>query len=157
VASRPISQLAADFPDGADFLVAHNVLEHAPNPIGQLVQWNASVRDGGTVVLSLPHYRYCPDSGRPVPPLAHLVEDYLASADGRDFVSREHGASFLLGWWQDFCAYHQLESVAGFTAQALVDMHLEHQDLHWHAFDTKLTLGTVHAAAFFAGVESDVL
>src|SRR3954468_769618 len=52
---RPMAELRSDFPAGADFLIAHNVLEHAPDPIGQLIRWNACVRDGGVVLISLPH------------------------------------------------------------------------------------------------------
>src|SRR5437763_16581749 len=44
ISVRPISELPSDFPSGVDFLIAHNVLEHAPDPIGELIRWNACVR-----------------------------------------------------------------------------------------------------------------
>ena len=54
VTARHVDVIPADFPNGADFLIARNVLEHCSDPIGTLIAWNGSVRDGGTVVISLP-------------------------------------------------------------------------------------------------------
>src|SRR5436853_732291 len=129
---RPIAELRSDFPAGADFLIAHNVLEHAPDPIGELIRWNACVRESGVVVLSLPHYLYCPDARRRVAPPLHLLEDYREATDGSDFVSCDTGASFALGWWEDFCRHHNTQSIAEFSRLALDNLAGDRPDFHWH-------------------------
>jgi hypothetical protein len=154
---RPIAQLPSDFPAGADFLIAHNVLEHAPDPIGELIRWNRCVRDGGVVLLSLPHHLYCPDARRTVPPLSHLIDDYLNATDGRDFISREHGASFALGWWEDFCRTHRTHSVGEFSRLALDNLTGDRPDFHWHAFDSDLAIQTAMSAASLSGTEIEML
>ena len=154
---RPLWDLPNDFPSGADFLIAHNVLEHSPNPIGELIRWNGFVREGGAVVLSLPHYLYCPDAQRRVPPLAHLIHDYVMGTDGNDFVSREHGASFALGWWEDFSRGQSTESIEVFAHLALDNLKGERPDLHWHAYDSELACETAAAAAILSGTRIQFL
>ncbi len=153
VPSRPMSAIPTDFPGGADFLIAHNVLERCPDPIGTLRQWHRLVRVGATVVISLPHYLYCPDRGRRLPPLHHLVDDFLGHADGADFPSREHTALFTLGWSDDFCAGSGIETIPGFASRLLEGLHSEGHDVHWHALDVNLSLAIATAAAEFDGVE----
>jgi|GEM_PF-5215825 len=154
---RPISELPSDFPSGADFLIAHNVLEHCPNPIGELIRWNACVREGGVVLLSLPHYLYCPDARRRLPPVSHLIEDYFNVTDGSDFVSRDHGASCTLGWWQDFCSYHETTSIERFSQLALDNLTGDGPDFHWHAFDSNLTIQTAVSAAMLSGTRIELM
>ncbi len=153
VPARPMSTIPTDFPGGADFLIAHNVLEHCPDPIGTLRQWHRLVRVGATVVVSLPHHLCCPDRGRRLPPLQHLIDDCLGRADGTDFPSREHTASFTLGWSHDYCVGQGLETIADFATRLLEGLHSEGHDVHWHALDATLSLGIVVAAAEFDGVE----
>jgi hypothetical protein len=157
VNARPMAAIAGDFPDGADFLIAHNVLEHAPDPIGTLRNWNAYVRDGGIVLLSLPHLWFCADANRQIPGLDHLIQDHLASADGDDFSSREHAAAFILGWSKEFAAAENVQDIPAFSQRALDSIRTAKHDLHWHALDTELSLKIVAAAAMFAGVTIEVL
>jgi hypothetical protein len=157
IPARPVSDLPNDFPSGADFLIAHNVLEHSPNPIGELIRWNGFVREGGTVLLSLPHYHYCPDIYRIAPTLGHLIHDYVAGTDGNEFVSREHGASFALGWWEDFCHEHKTDSIEWFSCLALDSLKDEKPDFHWHAYDSNLACETAAAAAILSGTRIEFL
>ena len=157
VNARPMEAIAGDFPDGADFLIAHNVLEHAPDPIGTLRNWNAHVRDGGIVVLSLPHLWFCADASRQVPGLDHLIQDHLASADGDDFPSREHAAAFILAWSQPFAAAENVQDIPAFSQRALDSIRTAKHDLHWHALDTELSLKIVAAAAMFGGATIEML
>lgn len=154
---RSMSQLRYDFAAGADFLIAHNVLEHTPDPIGELIRWNACVRDGGVVLLSLPHYLFCPDARRSVPPLSHLIDDYINATDGADFVSREHGAAFVLGWWEEFSRYHKTESIETFSRLVFDNMKAESPDFHWHAFDSKLTIQIAMAVALLSGTRIELM
>jgi hypothetical protein len=154
---RPITDVETDFPQGADFLIAHNVLEHSPNPIGQLIVWNGFVKLGGTVILSLPHYLYCPDARRNVAPLSHLITDYIEGSDGSGFVCREHGASFSLAWWEDFCRYNKTESVETFSQLALENLKGVSPDFHWHAYDSSLALHFTVASAALTGTHIELL
>jgi hypothetical protein len=107
--------------------------------------------------LSLPHYLYCPDAKRSVPPLSHLIDDYLVETDGTDFVSREHGASFALGWWEDFCRSHKTNSAETFAHLALDNLKGERPDFHWHAYDSDLAFQTAAAAAMLSGTQIEFL
>jgi SAM-dependent methyltransferase len=153
VSAKPVGQAQRDFPDGADFLIAHNVLEHCPNPIGVLLEWNRLVREGGTVVISFPYYRACHDELRRVPPVQHLIDDHLGAADGDDFPSREHVTSFALGWWKSLCQDHGLETMAALAQKGLSVAHADGPDAHWHAFTTPLSLEVVALAAEFDGLD----
>lgn len=157
VNAKPMEAIPGDFPDGADFLIANNVLEHAPDPIGTLRNWNGYLRDGGVVILSLPHLWFCPDVNRQVPTLDHLIHDHLDSADGDDFSSREHAAAFILGWSSDFAAAEHLVDIPTFSQRALDSIRTARHDIHWHALDTKLSLEIVAAAAMFGGATIEVL
>ena len=59
-----------------DFLLASHVLEHSPDPIGTLVEWDRVIRPGGVLFLIIPHKERTPDRVRPRTTLAHVVEDF---------------------------------------------------------------------------------
>src|SRR5262245_12327867 len=42
-----VGSIREHFPRGAPFLIAHNVLEHTPDPISALRQWHEHLTDGG--------------------------------------------------------------------------------------------------------------
>ena len=109
------------------------------------------------MLLSLPHHLYCPDARRTVPPLSHLIDDYLNAIDGRDFLSREHVASFLLGWWEDFCRNEKISSTEEFSRSALEKLRSDGSDLHWHAFDSDVAIQTATSAALLSGTEIEML
>jgi len=60
-----LDRIPIDFPDGADFLVAHNVLEHAPDPIGTLIQWHRLVKPEWSRRLVVPGQERLPRRGAP--------------------------------------------------------------------------------------------
>ncbi len=137
------------FPEGADFLIAHNVLEHTANPIKSLIEWNNYVKNDGIIVVSLPNFKHCWDKDRLIPSFEHLVLDYLLERDEDSFESREHIYSFLMGWldegWIKGRDKYALAWAAHTSAKA------EKNDLHWHAFDIGLTRKVVLLSAFLAG------
>jgi SAM-dependent methyltransferase len=59
-----------------DFAAANQVLEHLENPLLAVENLLRVVKRGGIVFLSLPEKRYTFDSGRPVTPFEHILEDY---------------------------------------------------------------------------------
>jgi hypothetical protein len=149
---EPVSRAKDLFPDGADFLIAHHVLEHSSDPIGQLRQWFGMVRAGAPVVISLPHYAQCPDKERLLPDLEHLILDHVLSRGPDAFESREHVPSFLCSWIED------APGLAGLTAaDACRRISLESRrsghDFHWHAFDPQLAYDLIVAAAGFEGTK----
>ena len=96
----PVHQIQQDFPSGCDFLIAHNVLEHSPDPIGTLASWHSRVRADGTLVISLPDCKLCPDDRRVVASLDHLLLDFACERNHLSFESKEHIPAFILGWLQ---------------------------------------------------------
>jgi hypothetical protein len=147
--SRAMHEIASCFPSGADFLIAHNVLEHCADPIGTLHAWFGYVRAGGVAVLSVPHRDFCPDAGRLVPDLEHLLADHVLERDADHFESREHAYSCSAGWmnhWPDWLALdrraiaERMHTVAAMPAL----------DVHWHAFTPLLFDELLQAASLLA-------
>jgi SAM-dependent methyltransferase len=149
---RPLTEAPLAFPGGADFLIAHNVLEHSPDPIGALRQWHRLVRDGGAVILSIPDgTRVLETDGlRVLAPFSHVLADHILGRTDRSFESKEHVHSFILGWWRSFpqCA----------TPQALAEHTLSEgrrdgHDFHWHSMDQPTWDKVLAAACWFDGDE----
>jgi len=141
----PVEAIADDFPDGADFLIAHHTIEHASDPIGLLARFHSYVRDGATVVISLPHYQSCADARRVLPPLEHLVLDHLLGRGDAAFESSEHVYSFLLGWVDEL--WLKNASQADYADFVLSEgRRNDGHDLHWHAFDSPLVSKMIVAA-----------
>ena len=82
-----------------NFVVANHLLEHAPNPLLVLETWSRVLAAGGVLFLTLPDGTRNFDRGRPVTPLAHLVEDYdLERSGDREEIARrtrEHCREFV--------------------------------------------------------------
>lgn len=78
--SVDIWAMAEDIPvpdDSEDFVLSSHVVEHLPNLIAALVEWNRIVRVGGYIFMIVPLPDALPgDRNRPVTTLTHLIEDY---------------------------------------------------------------------------------
>jgi polysaccharide pyruvyl transferase WcaK-like protein/GT2 family glycosyltransferase/SAM-dependent methyltransferase len=62
-----------------DFILSSHVVEHIPNLVQTLIEWNRIVRDGGIIFLIVPLRDAHPaDQGRPITPLQHFIDDYQA-------------------------------------------------------------------------------
>ncbi len=151
----PIEVFQERNPEGVDFLIAHNVLEHISNPVAQLIKLNSFVKSGGVAVLSVPHLDYCPDRGRLVPSFEHLLADYLLDRGDYSFESREHVYSFMMGWIDDGIA----RGLNKFDIAALTHECAKAQtnDLHWHAFNEELLKKMIEAAAIFGRKDISIM
>ena len=153
---RPIDDVPKVFPDGADFLVAHHVLEHAPDPIGTLRSWHRLVRPTGTIVISVPYFALCPDRDRLLPDFDHLLLDHLFNRDGDSFESREHVLSFLCSWVDDSPGLNNL-SKSDCCRRIVAESKRGNHDFHWHAFDHDTLSHTIFAAALLDNSVPEIL
>ena len=65
------------FPDNSqDFVVSSHVLEHFPNPISALLEWNRLIKFGGIIFMIIPHKDRTFDRDSPRTTLQHLIDDY---------------------------------------------------------------------------------
>jgi SAM-dependent methyltransferase len=62
--------------ESQDFVVSSHVLEHFPNPIGAMVEWNRVLKPGGVIFMIVPHKERTFDREFPRTPLEHLIHDY---------------------------------------------------------------------------------
>ena len=148
-ASRSIDDIASVFPQGSDFLVAHNVLEHTADPIGTLLAWLAYVREGGVLILSLPHRNFCPgDMLRPVATFEHVLIDYALQRDATSLESREHFIAGCVGWAKDWPDTTKDDFSRG-VLEAAGGLDLEH---HFHVFDDDLASAMVRSALQLHGL-----
>jgi SAM-dependent methyltransferase len=76
--------------DGSrDFVVSSHVLEHFPNPIKALLEWDRLIRPGGIIFMIVPHKDRTFDKLRARTSLQHLIEDFLG--DNKAFHENPSG------------------------------------------------------------------
>lgn len=71
-----------------DFIVSSHVLEHFPNPIKALIEWDRLIRPGGVIFMIVPHKDRTFDREQRRTPLQHLINDFID--DTRDFDAGRH-------------------------------------------------------------------
>lgn len=59
-----------------DFVIANHFLEHSENPLNAVRNMLRVLKNNGILYAALPDKRYTFDAGRPVTPLAHILDDY---------------------------------------------------------------------------------
>jgi SAM-dependent methyltransferase len=67
-----------------DFVASSHMLEHSANPLAVLFEWKRVLKDGGRLLLVLPHRDATFDHRRPVTSLEHLVQDYNGQVEEGD-------------------------------------------------------------------------
>lgn len=151
---RPIEALR-DCRGTFDFLIAHHCLEHTPDPVGAMVEWLRTVKEGGLVCISVPDADLTHDRGRLKPSLEHLILDHVLERDGKDFESREHIYSFILAWRND--GFFGPQDKNGLAELARHSVESPENDLHWHAFDVGILEWVVELAGVFGGFQPEIL
>ena len=62
--------------ESQDFIVSAHVLEHMPNPIKALLEWDRLIRPGGIIFMIVPHKERTFDRDYERTTLQHLIDDY---------------------------------------------------------------------------------
>jgi SAM-dependent methyltransferase len=68
-----------------DFVVASHVVEHLRNPIGAIDSWTRTLKDGGYLILVIPHKNFTFDKDRSITPISHLADDAEHPSNESDF------------------------------------------------------------------------
>jgi glycosyltransferase involved in cell wall biosynthesis len=76
--------------ESQDFVVSSHVLEHFPDAIKALVEWDRVVRPGGTLFMIVPHKERTFDRDRERTPLAHLISDFENNVSMQDEDDSRH-------------------------------------------------------------------
>ncbi|MEW6720051.1 MAG: class I SAM-dependent methyltransferase [Thermodesulfobacteriota bacterium] len=124
-------------PASYDFVLSSHALEHVANPLRALSEWTRVLREGGHIVLVLPHKDGTFDHRRPVTTLAHMVADFERrvsddDATHMDEILRLHDLARTP-------EYPGIEDLKQATRENPV-----RRRLHHHVFDTRLAVETVH-------------
>lgn len=149
----PMTAITEQYPNGADFVIAHQVLEHTADPIRALLEWHSYVRDGGTVVLSMPDWEYAyADKLRAEASFEHVLLDYLLDRGETSVESREHVLSFSVAWHNTVPQpqWTGLDSV-GFAGALCKGLNRDGHDCHWHALSAATWKKIIQTAAVLAG------
>jgi len=69
-------------PDQSEgFILTSHILEHLPNVVGALMEWDRIVIDGGYVFMIVPHkWAFAPDATRELTSFEHFIDDYVQKA-----------------------------------------------------------------------------
>jgi SAM-dependent methyltransferase len=125
--------------DSYDAVLASHVLEHLADPLGALAEWQRAVRDGGHLLLVLPHRDGTFDHRRPVTTVEHMRADQ-ANAVGEDDLTHLNEVLEL----------HDIERDPGSSSRAAFEQrcreNLSGRAIHHHVFNTPSAVETCHAA-----------
>ena len=124
-----------------DFLLSSHMLEHTANPLGALRKWERVLKDGGHLLLVLPHKDGTFDHRRPVTSTTHLLSDE-AEQTGEDDAT--HFAEIFA--LRDLHRDPEQASRGAFEAWILAN-HIN-RGAHHHVFDSHAVVAMLDAAKF---------
>ena len=134
-----------------DFIVAHHVIEHQRDPIGEFMRWLKLLKVGGRFFISLPAPTNVCERERLLTPIEHILDDHVFE---RDFDDRQHVFSAQC---QRFAAdgarsRYSRYSGWGFAHKLLHEMKLEDLDCHFHTYSLEVMGQVIVAACYFSGM-----
>ncbi|UYW30162.1 class I SAM-dependent methyltransferase [Methylorubrum extorquens] len=151
----------SEIEDGScDFLIANQVIEHLPNPLGAIETWGRKLKSDGTMFLGYPLGKYCPDRVRPITAIDHLIEDYNKKTSD---TCNEHALAFAWAWeshqFADSDNIHSVLKELWSTGRTeMLEQHFSmiknaqdlkrvreivanrQEEVHHHVFDTQLVI-----------------
>jgi SAM-dependent methyltransferase len=124
-----------------DLVLSSHTLEHVANPLRALAEWKRVIRDGGHLVLVLPHLENTFDHLRPVTTLQHLEDDLVRSTPEDDDT---HLREFI-----ELCDLARVpERLSRQAFEQRTRDHVENRTIHHHVFDTDLVVRLLDRAGF---------
>lgn len=145
VLGRQFVREASHFPDigtGAfDFVLSSHVIEHLANPLRGLREWGRVLREGGVLVLVVPHKDATFDHRRPVTKFEHILDDFSDDM-GEDDRTHIPEVLDLHDFDRDLWADNREEF------RARCEDNMRNRCIHHHVFDTALAVRMVDHAGF---------
>lgn len=91
--------------ESQDFIVSSHVIEHFPNPIKALIEWDRLVRTGGIIFMIVPHKERTFDKGKENTTLEHLIEDFKNNSTKPHPNPNGHDHCWLTGTFVELIEY----------------------------------------------------
>jgi SAM-dependent methyltransferase len=135
------TRLGAIASSSYDFVLSSHTLEHVANPLQALTEWIRVLKEGGLLVLALPHRDGTFDHRRPVTSLAHLVQDLERQTTEDDLTHLDEILQL-----HDLSRDPEAGSAEQFAERSR--RNFENRCLHQHVFDTRLAVEVVHHMGF---------
>ncbi len=126
-----------------DFVIAHHMIEHTQNPIGTLVSWLRVTRQGGTLMLGVPHREKTFDRRRAGTTVEHVVRDYQ---EGPGWSRDEH-----------YLEYATLVEEAEDPAAHAEQLRAQGARIHFHTWTASEFTAMVEACHSALGLPLDLL
>jgi len=116
-----------------DFLLSCHVIEHIANPIKALFEWIRVLKDGGILVLIVPHKDGTFDHNRSITHFNHILDDYKQGIKENDLTHLEEILEL-----HDLGADKGVQSYSQFKDRSLNNF--ENRCLHHHVFNSVLAV-----------------
>jgi SAM-dependent methyltransferase len=151
-----LEQARSRNPEGVDFVMAHQVLEHCSNPIRVLAtEWLPLLRDGGVLFISIPSYNMVSERLRLPTPLDHILDDWALDRGDEAYESVDHIPSFIAGWTeahQDSFSFAE-GSASEYAQGILTEINRRGHDLHWHTYTFDVAAAMTEVGFYAAGFD----
>lgn len=120
-----------------DFVLASHVIEHTANPLKALIEWIRVLKEGGILLMIIPHKEGTFDRWRPVSTLEHLLDDFNRNVGEDDLTHLD-----------EILSLHDLSMDPGAGGEQVFKnrslKNFENRALHHHVFDTRLAIDVVN-------------
>lgn len=113
-----------------DVVISSHTIEHTADPLRALREWLRVTRDGGALVLVVPHRDGTFDHRRPLTTIEHLRDDEARAVDEADDTHVD-----------EILRLHDVDRDPGLASHTQlrerVDQNLSTRSMHHHVFDTR--------------------
>jgi predicted SAM-dependent methyltransferase len=120
-----------------DFILSSHMLEHTANPLKALLEWTRVLKEGGFLVIIVPHKDTTFDHNRSVTTLGHIVEDFENGIKEDDLTHLPEILEF-----HDLSKDIEAGTFELFKERS--EKNFDNRCLHQHVFDTSLAVQILH-------------